>query len=113
MKKSLSEKGNAMLVEWQRTSGKDATMEALLKALKKIGMGHLMEKAAGIQTHEIGIKLKSNSLYYAKGNRRNPQSKPCKHSQKSLFEYSFFLAESHYFKKDCRRLPVLPRKELQ
>ena len=33
MKKSLSEKGNAMLVEWQRTSGKDATMEALLKAL--------------------------------------------------------------------------------
>ena len=39
-----------MLVEWQRTSGKDATMEALLKALKKIGMGHLMEKAAGIHS---------------------------------------------------------------
>ena len=48
MRKCLSEKGNAMLVEWQRTSGKDATMEALLKALKKIGMGHLMEKVAGI-----------------------------------------------------------------
>ena len=40
-----------MLVEWQRTSGKDATMEALLKALKKIGMGHLMEKAAGIHSY--------------------------------------------------------------
>ena len=50
MKKSLGEKGNAMLIEWQRTSGKDATMEALLKALKKIGMGHLMEKAAGIHS---------------------------------------------------------------
>ena len=96
MKKSLSEKGNAMLVEWQRTSGKDATMEALLKALKKIGMGHLMEKAAGIhfyyhaekkkkQTHEIGIKLKSNSLYYAKGNRRNPQSKPCMQTLAKVF----------------------------
>ena len=38
------------------------------------------------------------------------QSHACKHSQKSLLEYSFFLAESHYFKKDCRRLPFLPRK---
>ena len=85
-----------MLVEWQRTSGKDATMEALLKALKKIGMGHLMEKVAGIhfyyypekkkkQTHEIGIKLESNSLYYAKGNRRNPQSKPCMQTLAKVF----------------------------
>ena len=101
MRKSLSEKGNAMLVEWQRTSGKDATMEALLKALKKIGMGHLMEKVAGIhfhyhaekkktQTHEIGIKLKSNSLYYAKGNRRNPQSKPCMQTLAKVFVGIFF-----------------------
>ena len=80
MRKSLSEKGNAMLVEWQRTSGKDATMEALLKALKKIGMGHLMEKAAGIhsychsekkmwQTHEIGIELKSYILRQRKSKK--------------------------------------------
>ena len=44
---SLSEKGNAMLVGWKRLNGDDATMEVLQEAMKKIDMGHLMEKVAG------------------------------------------------------------------
>ena len=109
MKKSLSEKGNAMLVEWQRTSGKDATMEALLKALKKIGMSHLMEKVAGIhfyyhaekkkkQTHEIGIKL-NQTLYITPKEIEGThnQSHACKHSQKSSLECFFFLSKKSLF----------------
>ena len=110
-----------MLVEWQRTSGKDATMEALLKALKKIGMGHLMEKAAGIHSYCHSEKknvantwnrnwIKIIYITPKEIEETHNQSHACKHSQKSLFEYSFFLAESYYFKKDCRRLPFLPRK---
>ena len=44
---SLSDKGNAMLCEWKRLNGDDATMDILEEALKKIDMGHLMEKVAG------------------------------------------------------------------
>ena len=44
---SLSDKGNAMLDEWKRLNGDDATMEVLQEALTKIDMGHLMEKAEG------------------------------------------------------------------
>ena len=66
---SLSDKGNAMLCEWKRLNGDDATMDILEEALKKIDMGHLMEKVAGTflrcwkikQAHKIGIEL--NSLH--------------------------------------------------
>ena len=44
---SLSDKGNAILGEWKRLNGDDATTEVLQEALKKIDMGHLMEKVAG------------------------------------------------------------------
>ena len=44
---SLSDRGNAMLGEWKRLNGDDATMEVLQEALKKIDMGRLMEKVAG------------------------------------------------------------------
>lgn len=44
---SPSNKGNAMLGEWKRLDGDDATMEVLQQALTKIDMGHLMEKVAG------------------------------------------------------------------
>ena len=62
VKESLSDKGNAMLGEWKRLNDDDATMEVLHEALKKIDMGHLMEKVAGTdipiimenkETHEI------------------------------------------------------------
>ena len=72
---SLSDKGNAMLVEWKRLNGDDATMEVLQDALTKIDMGHLMGKVVGTflrclkfeQTHQIGIELKISS-------RKHPQS---------------------------------------
>ena len=72
---SLSDKGNAMLGEWKRLNGDDATMEVLQDALTKIDMGHLMGKVAGTflrcwkfnQTHQIGIELKISS-------RKHPQS---------------------------------------
>ena len=72
---SLSGKGNAMLGEWKRLNGDDATMEVLQEALTKIDMGHLMENVAGTflrcwkikQTHKIEIELNSG-----------------KHSQKKL-----------------------------
>ena len=72
---SLSDKGNAMLVEWNRLNGDDATMEVLQDALTKIDMGHLMGKVVGTflrclkfeQTHQIGIELKISS-------RKHPQS---------------------------------------
>ena len=44
---SASDKGNAMLCWWKRLNGDDATMDILEEALKKIDMGHLMEKVAG------------------------------------------------------------------
>ena len=44
---TLSDKGNAMLGEWKRLNGDDATMEVLQEALTKIDMGHLMEKVEG------------------------------------------------------------------
>ena len=44
---SLSDKGNAMLGEWKRLNGDDATTEVLQEALKKTDLGHLMEKVAG------------------------------------------------------------------
>ena len=44
---SLSDKGNAMLGEWKKLNGDDATMDVLQEALTKIDMGHLMEKVAG------------------------------------------------------------------
>ena len=44
---NLSDKGNAMLGEWKRLNGDDASMEVLQEALTKIDMGHLMEKVAG------------------------------------------------------------------
>ena len=64
---SLSDKGNAMLGEWKRLNGDDATMDVLQEALTKIDMGHLMEKVEGTvlrcwkikQTHKIEIELKS------------------------------------------------------
>ena len=78
---SLSDKGNAMLVEWKRLNGDDATMEVLQEALTKIDMGHLMEKVAGTflrwwkikQTHKIEIELNSD-----------------KHSQTALFRRCSF-----------------------
>ena len=78
---SLSDKGNAMLGEWKRLNGDDATMEVLQEALTKIDMGHLMEKVAGTflrcwkikQTHEIEIELNSG-----------------KHSQTALFRRCSF-----------------------
>ena len=39
---SLSDKGNAMLGEWKRLNGDDATMEVLQEALTKIHIGHLI-----------------------------------------------------------------------
>ena len=65
---SLSDKGNAILGEWKRLNGDDATMEVLQEALTKIDMGHLMEKVAGTflrcwkikQTHKIEIELNSD-----------------------------------------------------
>ena len=73
---SLSDKGNAMLGEWKRLNGDDATMEVLQEALAKIDMGHLMENVAGTslrcwkikQTHKTQIELNSR-----------------KHSQTTLF----------------------------
>ena len=44
---SLSDKGNAMLLEWKRLNGDDATMEVLQEALTKIDMGQKMGKVAG------------------------------------------------------------------
>ena len=44
---SASDKGNAMLCLWKRLNGDDATMDILEEALKKIDVGHLMEKVAG------------------------------------------------------------------
>ena len=44
---SLSDKGNAMLGEWKRLNGDDATMEVLQEALTKIDMRHFMEKVEG------------------------------------------------------------------
>ena len=78
---SLTDKGNAMLGEWKRLNGDDATMEVLQEALTKIDMGHLMEKVAGTflrcwkikQTHEIEIELNSG-----------------KHSQTALFRRCSF-----------------------
>ena len=78
---SLSDKGNAMLGEWKRLNGDDATMEVLQEALTKIDMGHLMEKVAGTflrcwkikQTHKIEIELNSR-----------------KHSQTTLFTRRIF-----------------------
>ena len=72
---SLRDKGNAMLGEWKRLNGDDATMEVLQDALTKIDMGHLMGKVVGTflrclkfeQTHQIGIELKISS-------RKHPQS---------------------------------------
>ena len=65
---SLSDKGNAMLGEWKRLNGDDATMEVLQEALTKIDMGHLVEKVAGTflrcwkikQTHKMEIELNSD-----------------------------------------------------
>ena len=64
---SLSHKGNAMLDEWKRLNGDDATMDVLQEALTKIDMGHLMEKVEGTflrcwkikQTRKIEIELNS------------------------------------------------------
>ena len=78
---SLSDKGNAMLGEWKRLNGDDATMEVLQEALTKIDMGHLMEKVAGTflrcwkikQTLKIEIELNSR-----------------KHSQTTLFRRRIF-----------------------
>ena len=78
---NLSDKGNAMLGEWKRLNGDDASMEVLQEALTKIDMGHLMEKVAGTflrcwkikQTHEIEIELNSG-----------------KHSQTALFRRCSF-----------------------
>lgn len=78
---SLTDKGNAMLGEWKRLNGDDATMEVLQEALTKIDMGHLMEKVAGTflrcwkikQTPEIEIELNSG-----------------KHSQTALFRRCSF-----------------------
>jgi len=78
---TLSDKGNAMLYEWKRLNGDDATMDILEEALKKIDMGHLMKKVAGTflrcwkikQTHKIGIELNSG-----------------KHSQTTLFRSCSF-----------------------
>ena len=72
---SLSDKGNAMLGEWKRLNGDDATIKVLQDALTKVDMGHLMGKVAGTflrclkfkQTHQIGIELKISS-------RKHPQS---------------------------------------
>ena len=66
---SLSDKGNAMLGEWKRLNGDDATMEVLQEALTKIDMGHLMENVAGTslrcwkikQTHKISLDSKTLS----------------------------------------------------
>ena len=66
---SLSDKGNAMLGEWKRLNGDDATMEVLQEALTKIDMGYLMEKVAGTflrcwkikQTHKIELKTRKHS----------------------------------------------------
>ena len=78
---SLSDKGNAMLGEWKRLNGDDATMEVLQEALTKIDMGHLMENVAGTflrcwkvkQTHKTQIELNSR-----------------KHSQTTLFRRCIF-----------------------
>ena len=78
---SLSDKGNAMLGEWKRLNGDDATMEVLQEALTKIDMGHLMENVAGTflrcwrikQTRKIEIELNSG-----------------KHSQTTLFKRCIF-----------------------
>ena len=66
---SLSDKGNAMLGEWKRLNGDDATVEVLQEALTKIDMGHLMEKVAGTflrcwkikQTHKIELNSRKHS----------------------------------------------------
>ena len=77
----LSDKGNAMLGEWKKLNGDDATMDVLQEALTKIDMGHLMEKVEGTvlrcwkikQTHKIEIELNSG-----------------KHSQTTLFKRCIF-----------------------
>ena len=105
-----------MLVEWQRTSGKDATMEALLKALKKIGMGHLMEKAAGIHFHchaekknvantwnRNWIKIKLFILRQRKSKKPTIKAMHANTRKSLCLNILFFWAESHYFKKDGRR----------
>ena len=69
---SLSDKGNAMLVEWKRLNGDDATMEVLQEALTKIDMGHLMEKVAGTflrcwkikQTRELNSRRHSRTILF-------------------------------------------------
>ena len=68
---SLSDKGNAMLGEWKKLNGDDATMDVLQEALTKIDMGHLMEKVEGTvlrcwkikQTHKIEIELNSGKQW--------------------------------------------------
>ena len=68
---NLSDKGNAMLGEWKRLNGDDASMEVLQEALTKIDMGHLMEKVEGTvlrcwkikQTHKIEIELNSGKQW--------------------------------------------------
>ena len=69
---SLSDKGNAMLVEWKRLNGDDATMEVLQEALTKIDMGHLMENVAGTflrcwkikQTRELNSSRHSRTILF-------------------------------------------------
>ena len=78
---SLSDKGNAMLGEWTRLNGDDATMEVLQEALTKVDMRHFMEKVEGKvlrcwkikQTHKIEIELNYG-----------------KHSQTTLFKRCIF-----------------------
>ena len=69
---SLSGKGNAMLGEWKRLNGDDATMEVLQEALTKIDMGHLMENVAGTflrcwkikQTRELNSGRHSRTILF-------------------------------------------------
>ncbi|KAM7444504.1 Caspase-7 [Porites harrisoni] len=63
---SLSDKGNAMLVEWKRLNGDDATMEVLQEALTKIDMGHLMEKVAGTTVSTTSRAVPTLAEFYAR-----------------------------------------------